>query len=482
MTKTHGAHSFRSRVHWTSPPPTVSSSPGAAAAVRYSAAAAAAAAPAALTAATSPTPAAIQGSAANAPVGSASVAPAQRRYYTQVCPTPLSPPHLRPVRRAPPPKRARTSGPRESSTSRPRAPPSPPYQGIAGAPDLSPASIIRRPYFNCSPIPENADYSARDLHGEVYYDLPAFTEDLELRDSMLLVQRYHLEPFMTPRRYFYPWVVIESYHTMTSRREANPTALHFSIDGRPGILWASDITTALHLPVVLANTADYRQWPHPSTREMVRILSMDATAGTILFRRQLPQRMLLIDHILRSNLFPLQHIVQRRGAILEALYHISEGYLFSPAEFIMTSLFHFEDRVHRRSPPRAESTPLLFPRLLCQVLEDIVFLAEPRLERRCGCEATLTVDRWQAMPHAFHLSPPGPAEDQPAADIPLEDLPPVAKHTEEPLAQAPSVPASVPPAPPTIAAHATLADKMTRTEAAMAQTSAILAHNQAIFM
>ena len=131
---------------------------------------------------------------------------------------------------------------------------------------------------------------------------------------------------MTPLRFYYPWVVIEFYHTMTSRREANSTALHFSIDGRPGILRASDITTVLHLPVVLANEADYRQWPHPSTREMVRLLSMDATGGMILFRRHLPQRMLLIDNILRSNMFPLQHIVQRRGAILEVLYRISEGY------------------------------------------------------------------------------------------------------------------------------------------------------------
>ena len=210
---------------------------------------------------------------------------------------------------------------------------------------------------------------------------------------------------MVPRQFYYPWVVIEFYHTMTSRREANPTALHFSIDGRPGILRASNITASLHLPVVLANAAGYRQWPHPSTREMVRLLSMDAIGGSILFRRHLLQRMLLIDHVLRSNMFPLQHIVQRRGAILEVLYHISEGYWFSPAELIMTLLFHFEDRVHRQSLPRAESLPLLFPRLLCQVLEHIGFPTEPRIERRRGCEATLTIYRWRARPRAFHLPP-----------------------------------------------------------------------------
>ena len=112
---------------------------------------------------------------------------------------------------------------------------------------------------------------------------------------------------------------------------------------------------------------------------MVRLLARDTTVGTILFKRQLPPRMLLIDHILWSKLFPLQHIVQRRGAILEALYRISEGYWFSPAELIMIALFHFEDMVHRRDLTKAESTPLLFPRLLCQVLEHIGFPAEPRL-------------------------------------------------------------------------------------------------------
>ena len=129
---------------------------------------------------------------------------------------------------------------------------------------------------------------------------------------MRLVQRYSLESFMTPRQFFYPRVVIEFYHTMTSRREPNPTAIHFTIDGRPGILRAIDIAATFNLPVVLANSADYRQWPHPSTREMVCLLSRDTTTGSILFRRQLPPSMLLVNHILRFNLFPLQHLVKRR--------------------------------------------------------------------------------------------------------------------------------------------------------------------------
>ena len=216
---------------------------------------------------------------------------------------------------------------------------------------------------------------------------------------------------MTPRQFFYPRVVMEFYHTMTSRRVPNLTTIHFSINGRPGVLQATDIAAALNLPVVLANSVDYRQCPHPSNREMVHLLSRDMTAGSILFRRQLPPRMLLIDHILWSNLFSLQHLVQRRGVILEALYRIFEGFWFSHAEHIMTSLFHFEDKVQRKNLTRAESTPLLFPRLLCQVLEHIGFLDEPRIKSRQDCEAVLTVDRWQIMPCSYHLPPPDLAED-----------------------------------------------------------------------
>ena len=136
--------------------------------------------------------------------GSSSMAPPQRRYHTRVGLTPPAPSHLRPAQRAPPTKRARTSGLGESSTSRSRAPPSPPYQGISGAPDLSPGSIIRRPYFSCDPIPGNVSCRDRDFHGEVYYDLLAFAADPGLQDSMLLIERYHLEPFMVQRQYYYP--------------------------------------------------------------------------------------------------------------------------------------------------------------------------------------------------------------------------------------------------------------------------------------
>ena len=190
---------------------------------------------------------------------------------------------------------------------------------------------------------------------------------------MRLIRQYSLLPFMTPRQFFYPRVVLEFYHTMTSQGVPSPLEIRFSIEGRPEVLRAMDITTALGLPVVLANSTDYRRWPQPSQREMVRCLTKDTTVGPILFRWQLSPQILLVDHVLQISLFPLQHYVQRRGAILEALYRIFEGFWFSPSELVMTSLLHFEEKVHRKGLARVQAFPLLMSRLLSQVLEHLGF-------------------------------------------------------------------------------------------------------------
>ena len=118
--------------------------------------------------------------------------------------------------------------------------------------------------FTSDPIPGNVDLRARDFHGEPYYDVPALTTDPRFRDSMRLITQYSLLPFITPRQFYYPWVVLEFYHTMTSRGVPSPPELRFSIDGRPEVLRVADITAALGLPAELANSGGYRDWPQPS--------------------------------------------------------------------------------------------------------------------------------------------------------------------------------------------------------------------------
>ena len=127
--------------------------------------------------------------------------PTVGRYDTRTEPVPADPPHPRLVRRPPPPKRVRTSGPGESSQSQPQVPlQSPPPQGASASIPLSHDSILStmmRPLFPCAPIEGNTDYNNKDFHNEHFYDIPAFSNKPELRDLIGLVQRYSIERFMT---------------------------------------------------------------------------------------------------------------------------------------------------------------------------------------------------------------------------------------------------------------------------------------------
>ena len=139
-------------------------------------------------------------------------------------------------RRARPSKWDRTSGPGESSSSKPQPSPATSAVEATSSPQLSPASRIKRPLFYGHPIPGNVRLHSRDFHGESYYDVPALMADHRFRDSMRLIEHYSLLPFMTPRHHYYPRVVLQFYHSMTSRGAPSPLELRFTIDDRPGVL------------------------------------------------------------------------------------------------------------------------------------------------------------------------------------------------------------------------------------------------------
>ena len=130
---------------------------------------------------------------------------------------------------------------------------------------------------------------------------------------------------------------------------------------------------------------------------MVHILSRGTSTNPYLLRKELHPSMFFIDALLRHNIYPLQHWVQRRGVLLEALFRISEGYFFGPHHLIMVVLIYFEEKVHRKKLLRADAIPLLFPRLLCQFLEHLGYPSDPQLERRRICREVFTLDKWTNM-------------------------------------------------------------------------------------
>ena len=159
------------------------------------------------------------------------------------------------------------------------------------------------------PIEGNLDYRARSFHSELCFDMETFRQEPELRDSFRLLQRYHLEHLMTSRDFFYPKVPLDFYHSMTTHRVQNPNVIHFTIDGRHGILGSRHIVEALHIPYEHVSPVNFKEWSYFSQRDMVRILSRGTSTRSFVLRKELSPGMLLVDVVLRSNIFPLQHMV-----------------------------------------------------------------------------------------------------------------------------------------------------------------------------
>ncbi|KAL6329284.1 hypothetical protein AAG906_015488 [Vitis piasezkii] len=246
--------------------------------------------------------------------------------------------------------------------------------------------VIRRPMLPQPPIEGNLDCRTRAFHSELCFDLAAFRVRPELAQSFQLLRRYHMEHLLAPRDFFYPRIATDFY--------------------QHGILGARHIAEALQIPFEPTQFDNFKAWTNPTELEMVNALSRGAVNRSHLLRGELPPVMFLIDAFLRHNIYPLQHWTQRRGVLLEALYKMSEGFFFGPHHLIMAALLYFEEKVHKKKLQRADCIPLLFPRLLCQVLEHLGYPSEPQQERKRICREPFTLDKWNNMT-AYKIDQPG---------------------------------------------------------------------------
>ncbi|KAL6342473.1 hypothetical protein AAG906_011163 [Vitis piasezkii] len=192
-------------------------------------------------------------------------------------------------------------------------------------------TVIRRPMIVGPPIEGNLDCRDRSFHSETCFDVEALRQQPS-SDSFRLL-----------------------------RGVRNPTLIHFTIDGRQGAIGARHIAEALHIPYEPVTQADFREW---------RFLT------SVLTRRELPSGMLLIDVLLRANIFPLQH----------------------------------------------------------KILEHLGYPEEPRLERHRHCERT-SLDKWHHLvayfaPREPRLPAPRGAQICPHLELPQDEQLPRARQDE----------------------------------------------------
>ena len=208
MAKTRGAHSFRPRVRQGPTPPAASPFPvvigPSPTAVGFPAVDPVAVGPSVAAAGAGPrVPAAFPTIHATPPapavgdvMGSSSMAPAQRRYHTRVGPTPPALSHPRPARRAP---RPRGPGLQAQGSHLHRDPERPPLDLIRVFSE--PQTCLRGPSSGDLTSPATPSRGMLAARREIFMGRCTMISRhlLRTRDSMVIIQRYHLEPFMVPR-------------------------------------------------------------------------------------------------------------------------------------------------------------------------------------------------------------------------------------------------------------------------------------------
>nr|CAN82550.1 hypothetical protein VITISV_037163 [Vitis vinifera] len=174
-------------------------------------------------------------------------------------------------------------------------------------------------------------------------------------------------------------------------RVRDPTVIHFTIDGRHGILGARHIVEALRIPYKRASLG-------VEERSFARGIVQDI-----------------------------------------------RGILLWPHHLIMAAFLYFEEKVHRKKLLRVDAIPLLFPRLLCQILEYLGYPFEPQLERRRICREIFTLDKWTSMT-AYGVEPGAPAGlEHPEIPHPQQpEEPQPVKIPADMRAPAPTVPSTEP--------------------------------------
>ncbi|RVW53752.1 hypothetical protein CK203_068970 [Vitis vinifera] len=132
---------------------------------------------------------------------------------------------------------------------------------------------------------------------------------------------------------------------MTNRGVYPPSVIYFEIDGRQSMLNSEMVARALDIPFTPPNLAEFQPITRIESAEMVQIVSQNQSINThAVLRREIDLKFWFLDHVLRSNVYPCQHAMQKREQILEALFRIISGQWWTPADLFMAALFYFEDK------------------------------------------------------------------------------------------------------------------------------------------
>ncbi|RVW61765.1 hypothetical protein CK203_064868 [Vitis vinifera] len=136
-------------------------------------------------------------------------------------------------------------------------------QRVSDSLSMTPEVVIRHPMVTQPPIEGNLD--CRQGHSTLSSVLTQLLSDFSLSSGFLpSTTEVPYGALADSQGFFLSPRSIDFYKSVTTHQVRDPTVIHFTIDGRHGILGARHIAEALHIPYEPARPKDYRVWTHPT--------------------------------------------------------------------------------------------------------------------------------------------------------------------------------------------------------------------------
>ena len=146
--------------------------------------------------------------------------------------------------------------------------------------------------------------------------------------------QYFLDPFISPRPFFYPTVIWKFIHTISTLEEAR-NCIYFALEGVERGMCASNITVTLHKPYQSLIKEGFKEysWVLPSTL-VLAILWKPSARGYIIKKELIPD-MDLADVVIKANLFPFAHNIKMRYKHLRVFYYMYQGVWYYPSDLVL---------------------------------------------------------------------------------------------------------------------------------------------------
>jgi hypothetical protein len=256
-----------------------------------------------------------------------------------------------------------------------------------------------------------------ELDPETKFDIVGeFREYEDVKWARRQFKKRHLMPLLQPVYHLYHPRFVRLFYQNLKFDTDQPEVLSSSIDGVEFQITIGDIEEALGCP----HESPSPRYTEPPVFDLHMIVQ-DMCDGAYENRKRnctskakLPSRLWLVDTVLKKNVCPMGHKIQRTGPFLAALYAFHKKHWFSAPQLIWGQMYKcWEDYVDKRLIK--EKSKLPFPYLITKLVINKGFEMEAR-HNVANAFPVFTVKEWHRS--ISHMRPRVPA---PAQDIEMEE-------------------------------------------------------------